>query len=143
MIKRSCLALIFATQKLRHYFLLHPLHLVTMSNPLRYLLSKTALSSRIGRWLLQLNEFNITVLNLKGIRSQAFADLLAQFLLMKMNHYAKTSPVRRLAWSRRTNGALPRWFRHSSRPGGGGQELCCKTTMVKSFLYLSDRFLLF
>lgn len=46
---------------------------------MRYLLSKPDLSSRIARWLLQLSEFNITIINPKGIRTQALADLLAQF----------------------------------------------------------------
>lgn len=39
--------------------LAHPFHLVTKSKPL--------------------SEFNITIINPKGIRSQALADLLAQF----------------------------------------------------------------
>lgn len=42
-IESNSLALIFETQKLRHYFLTHPLNLVTKSNPLRYLLSRPAL----------------------------------------------------------------------------------------------------
>lgn len=59
--------------------LAHPFRLVTKSKPMRYLLSKPDLSSRIARWLLQLSEFNITIINPTGIRSQALADLLAQF----------------------------------------------------------------
>lgn len=78
-IKRHCLALIFAAQKLRHYFLAHPLQLVTKSNPLKYLLWKPVISGRIARWLLQLSELDITVSNPKGIRIQALANLLAQF----------------------------------------------------------------
>lgn len=78
-IKQHCLALIFAAQKLRHYFLAHPLQLVTKSNPLKYLLWKPVISGRIARWLLQLSELDITVSNPKGIRIQALANLLAQF----------------------------------------------------------------
>lgn len=43
-IKCHCLALIFATQKLSHYFLAHPVNLVTKSNPLKYLLSRPVMS---------------------------------------------------------------------------------------------------
>lgn len=65
-IERHCFAHIFAMQKLRHYFLAHSLHMVTKSNPLRYLISRLVLSGRIARWLLQLSEFDIAVVNPKG-----------------------------------------------------------------------------
>lgn len=72
--------LIYATQKLRHYLLAHPLNLVTKYNPLKYLLSRPAMSGRTARWLLQLNEFDVTIVAPKGLRSQALSDLLAKFL---------------------------------------------------------------
>lgn len=70
----------FVTQKLRHYyFLAHSVILVTKSNPLRYLLSRPVMLGRTARWLLQLNEYDITVVNLKKLRNQALSDLIAQF----------------------------------------------------------------
>lgn len=77
-IERHCLASVFATQKLCHYFLAH-LDLITRLNPLRYLLSRPAMSGRIAQWLLQLNEFDINVITPQGLRSQALFDLIAQF----------------------------------------------------------------
>lgn len=50
-IERHCLVFIFATKKRRHYFIVHPLHLVTKLNPLRYLLSIPTLAGRIARWM--------------------------------------------------------------------------------------------
>lgn len=61
-IERYGLVLVFATQKLLHYFLAHPVNLVTKLNPLRYLLSRPAISGRTVRWLLQLNEYDITMI---------------------------------------------------------------------------------
>lgn len=78
-IERHCLAPIFTTQKLQYYFLAHSLHLVTKSNPLTYLLTRPILSGRVARWLLQLREVDITLVNPKRIKSQALTDLLAQF----------------------------------------------------------------
>ena len=48
-IKRHCLALIFTAQKLRHYFLAHPIQVVTKSDIVRYLLGKPALTGRMTR----------------------------------------------------------------------------------------------
>ena len=50
--KRSCLALIYASQRLRHYFLTHQVQLMTKSHPIRSLLQRPVLSSRLAQWLL-------------------------------------------------------------------------------------------
>ena len=77
--EKHCLALVFTTQKLRHYFLAHKLLVVTKSDPIKYLLSRPALSGRIAKWLLLLGEFDISVVQPKAIKSQALSDLLAHF----------------------------------------------------------------
>ena len=71
--------MVFTAQKLRHYFLAHQIQIVTRSDPIRYLLSKPALTGKVTRWLLALDEFEITCVAPKAIKSQALADLLAQF----------------------------------------------------------------
>ncbi|XP_028073328.1 uncharacterized protein LOC114275489 [Camellia sinensis] len=78
-VERHCLALVFTAQKLRHYFLTHQNQIVTRSDPIRYLLSKPALTGKVARWLLALGEFEITCVAPKAIKSQALADFLAQF----------------------------------------------------------------
>lgn len=53
-VERHRLILIFATQKLHHYFLAHSLNLVTKSNPLTYLLLRLVLSERVlGGYLVE------------------------------------------------------------------------------------------
>ncbi|XP_028074192.1 uncharacterized protein LOC114276606 [Camellia sinensis] len=52
---------------------------ILRSDPIRYLLSKPALTGKVARWLLALGEFEITCVASKAIKSQALADLLAQF----------------------------------------------------------------
>ncbi|XP_028058066.1 uncharacterized protein LOC114261939 [Camellia sinensis] len=79
LVERHCLALVFIAQKLRHYFLAHQIQIVTRIDPIRYLLSKPALTGKVARWLLALGEFEITCVVPKAIKRQALADLFAQF----------------------------------------------------------------
>lgn len=52
---RLALIYLYAAKKLRHYMLAHKIKLVVGANPIRYLLSRPALSGRTARWLLQLS----------------------------------------------------------------------------------------
>ncbi|XP_020424486.1 uncharacterized protein LOC109950335 [Prunus persica] len=74
-----CLALVYAAQRLRPYFLAHKLQLIVKSDPVRYLLTRSVLSGRLARWLLQLSEFDIVCTTSKSIRGQAVIDMLALF----------------------------------------------------------------
>jgi hypothetical protein len=77
--ERSCLALIYASQRLRHYFLAHKVQLMTKSHLIRSLLQRPVLSGRLAQWLLQLSQYEIITETPTAIKSQAIADLLAQF----------------------------------------------------------------
>ncbi|XP_028060602.1 uncharacterized protein LOC114264207 [Camellia sinensis] len=79
LIERHCLALIFIAQKLRHYFLAHPIQVMTWSDPVHYLLSKPTLTGKMEIWLLVLVEYEIASVTPKAIKSQTLVDLLAQF----------------------------------------------------------------
>jgi hypothetical protein len=78
--EQVCLALVYAAQRLRHYFLAHQVHLMTKSHPIRTLLQHAVLSGRLARWLLQLLEYEITPITPTTIKSQAIAEMMAQFL---------------------------------------------------------------
>ena len=77
--ERSCLALIYASQRLRYYFLAHKVQLMTRSHPIRSLLQRPVLSGRLAQWLLQLSQYEIIIETPTVIKSQVIADLLAQF----------------------------------------------------------------
>ncbi|KAF7839558.1 reverse transcriptase [Senna tora] len=77
--EKHCLALIYATQKFRHYFLAHSINLMTKSDPIRFLLKRPILFGRLTRRTLIIGEFDITPVLPRAIRSQALADLLALF----------------------------------------------------------------
>lgn len=69
-IKCRCFALVFSPIKLHPYPLPHSLNLVRESNPLKYLLPGLAMLGRITWWLLQLSEFDITIVTPKGLRGK-------------------------------------------------------------------------
>ena len=50
--ERACLALVYASQRLRHYFLAHKNQLMTKSHPIRSLLHRPVLFGRLAQWLL-------------------------------------------------------------------------------------------
>ena len=77
--ERACLALIYASQRLWHYFLAYKIQLMTKSHPIRSLLHRPVLSGRLAQWLLQLSQYEIITETPTTIKSQAIADLLAQF----------------------------------------------------------------
>ena len=59
MIKRLCLALIWATRRLRHYVTDYSILLVSRLDPLRYLFDRPVLTGRLMRWSVLLTEFDI------------------------------------------------------------------------------------
>jgi hypothetical protein len=52
---------------------------MTKSHPIRSLLQRPVLSGRLAQWLLQLSQYEIIAETPTAIKSQAIADLLAQF----------------------------------------------------------------
>ncbi|RVW37749.1 hypothetical protein CK203_100849 [Vitis vinifera] len=59
MIERLCLALVWATRRLRHYVTKYSILLVSRLDPLRYLFDRPVLAGRLMRWLVLLTEFDI------------------------------------------------------------------------------------
>ena len=77
MIERLCLALVWATRRLRHYMTEYSLHLISCLDPLRYLFDRPALTGRLMRWLVLLTEFDIQYVSQKSIKGSIVADHLA------------------------------------------------------------------
>ena len=76
--EKACLAVVFATQKLRHYMLSHTIRLISKVDPLKYLLSRTTLTGRMAKWVMLLSEFDIQYIDRKAIKGQVIADQLAE-----------------------------------------------------------------
>ncbi|KAG9449974.1 hypothetical protein H6P81_009939 [Aristolochia fimbriata] len=76
-IEKTCLALIFAIQKLQHYLLAHSTNLIWRADPLKYIMSRPILSGRVAKWALLLSEFEINYVPQRAIKGQALANFLA------------------------------------------------------------------
>ena len=68
MIERFCLALVWATKRLRHYMMEYSVHLISRLDPLKYLFDRPALIGRLMRWLVLLTEFDIHYVTQKSIK---------------------------------------------------------------------------
>lgn len=76
-LEKTCVALVWATQRLRHYFLSHRVILISRMDPIKYLVEKPTTTGRIAHWLMMLLEFDITYITQKSIKGQAITDYLA------------------------------------------------------------------
>ena len=66
-LEKACLALVWATQRLKHYMLAYQVWLLSRMDPLKSLFEKPALSGRTARWQLLLSEFDITYVTQKSM----------------------------------------------------------------------------
>ena len=59
--------------------LVHTIYLIAKIDPLKYLLGKAALTSRLAKWMMILLHFDIEYIEHKAIRGQAIIDQLVDF----------------------------------------------------------------
>ena len=77
-IEKSCFALVWAVEKLRHIILPFQIWVVARMDPLKYLFEKPALSGRLSRWLILLAEFDLKYVARKTIKGSVVSDYCAE-----------------------------------------------------------------
>lgn len=77
LIKKICLALLFALQKLRHYLLTTTIHLISQADPLKYIMSRPSVQGHIAKWTVLLLEFDIHYVPQCVVKGQGLAGFLA------------------------------------------------------------------
>lgn len=77
-LEKLALALVCSARKLRHYFQVHQVIVIT-DQPLKSLFHKADLSGRIAKWAVELGEFDIRFEPRKAIKGQVVADFIAEF----------------------------------------------------------------
>ena len=80
-IEKSCFALMWPEQKLRHISLPFQIWIIARMDPLKYLFEKPALSGRFSRWFILLAEFNLKYEARKTIKGSAVPDFCAENLI--------------------------------------------------------------
>ena len=58
-VEKLCLALFFATSKLRHYMLPSVTQVIAQTDVIRYMLTWPMVKGRIGKWIMALSEFSL------------------------------------------------------------------------------------
>ena len=90
-VEKMVLALMFATQKFRSYLLPRHFLIITMEDTFTYVLRHMDVSARISKWIVQLQEFDYTVMVEESTRA-AIADILThQFREKKEKKESKQS----------------------------------------------------
>ena len=67
-IEKTCLALMFAIKKLRHYPQAHSIQLISRADLIKYIMSKPILLGRLEKWALLLQEIEIVYVPQKAIK---------------------------------------------------------------------------
>ena len=78
LVEKTCLAVIWATKKPRHYLQSYRVQAISKHDPLRYLQQTPSLTGKLARWLVLLTEFDIDYVAKKVVKGRAVADFLAQ-----------------------------------------------------------------
>lgn len=78
-IEKLCYVIILIAKKLIHYISGSTNSVVTMTNPLNYLLSKPYLLGREEKWVMLLQEFILVFINQKSVKVQILADFMVDF----------------------------------------------------------------
>ncbi|XP_059064753.1 uncharacterized protein LOC131856833 [Cryptomeria japonica] len=81
--EKQCLALVFVTQKLRHYILHAETRVIAKNDILKHLFANSDLSGRLAKWVMLLSEFDRKFITQKLIKGQVIADQLASAPLEK------------------------------------------------------------
>lgn len=76
-LEKACIALIYATKKLRHYLQAHTTFLISRLDPIKYIFEKPILTERFARWHAMLSEFDIQCVNQKSVKGREISEALA------------------------------------------------------------------
>ena len=74
---KTCVALVWATRKLRHYMLTYKVSLIARMDPLKYLMEKLVQDGKTAKWVLLFLEFEIKYVTQKSVKGWAITDHLA------------------------------------------------------------------
>ena len=105
----------------------HTTYLIDKIDPLKYFLSKAALTGRAAKWVLILSEFDIIYKDRKAIKGQVIADQLAEAPLQGDHPIVVDFPdVTIMTIAPNTPWKL--FFDGSFTQGIGGRSFICNTT---------------
>ena len=91
-VEKTVLALMFATQRFRSYLLPRHFIIITMEDTFPHVLQHMDVSARISKWIVQLQEFDYTVLVEESTWAALAGILTHQFREKKEKKEVKSPP---------------------------------------------------
>ncbi|KAL0352250.1 UNVERIFIED_CONTAM: hypothetical protein Scaly_1613700 [Sesamum calycinum] len=76
-VEKVCLALFYAIKKLTHYFEAYSIKLISLADPVKFVMSRHVLSERFAKWSIVFNQYEIDYVFQKVVKGQALANFLA------------------------------------------------------------------
>ena len=83
--EREFLAVVYAINKFRHYVTGYPTFIHTNHTTIKYLMNKLITNAQVTRWLLLLQEFDITIVDRPG-KENVVVDFLSRLHIMMIIH---------------------------------------------------------
>ena len=91
-IEKLCMCVYFSCIKLKHYIKPVDVYISSHFDVIKYMLSKSILHSRIGKWALALTEYSLKYLPLKAVKGQAVVDFIADHSINEDVEYVELEP---------------------------------------------------
>jgi len=66
-IEKTCLALVFAVQKFRHYMQAHNVHVISKADLIKYILTRPILNGRLAKWVVILEQYDLVYIPQKVV----------------------------------------------------------------------------
>lgn len=76
-IEKTCLALVWVIEKLKHYVSIYSVWLISCMDPIKYLFEKPALVGKMPRWSFLIAPYDIKFVVQKSVKGQIIADHLS------------------------------------------------------------------
>ena len=97
-LEKTCVALVWATYKLRHYMLVYKVLLIARMDHLKYLMEKPMQDEKSAKWVLLLSEFDIKYVTQKFVKGRAIVDHLAHCSLEEAKEIQGDFPDEDIIW---------------------------------------------
>jgi hypothetical protein len=93
-IEKLVLEAVHTVQRFHHYILFRKTIVISIMNPLQYILTQRVIGENINIWIVFLQEFDLDFVSVKSKMSSVFAELISKLLVESSEVMIEESPIR-------------------------------------------------